>query len=1053
VTAAAPEAEMPTGCDALGAFVDGELAPEAAAAYRDHLAGCDACQARLPEVMAVVGMLETGGARGEGVRERGEGEGEEDEDEHEHEHGDEHERVRGDEHVRVHGDEHVRVRGDVDGERRGNVIPMRPLDRPQARRRRQIAIVVVGAFAAAAAIAVWLIVRRGDGTGRGGDAVIALYAPGQSRPSPARFAYPGAAAYRPYDPERGGDATSGPRAFEALAALERRRDWHGIAVASMIAGDLAQAARYLALAPATPEVAIDRAALALAGTDPTALAGALVVLDGNVAPAARWNQAQILARLGLPRQAAVAFDAIAAAGEPGWADEARATAAALREAAASEAAGWRADWDAGDALVAGGPVPPPGRATARPGIYRLMFYDAVRVAPTAERVRALAPLAAELDAASGGRVLADLVERIAAVPFGARRAALAARFRAVVVDRIELDAAAQRRLLDDLRAAGPDAADLLLGALYRFGAVADHAAEYDRLAAASGDPWFVALAADQRAAAAIGRGDRAAAEATLLAAIRDARDARVHYRATRLELTLGELYYERERLAEAALVVRAAYDRARAGGEFGHVAEALPILANIAFHRHQVALAGALLGEELAADPDDCTVQRHAHNGLAQLALLRYDHAGAAAELGRAPNCDEPPALGRVIIGVGLIRHGGPGEAAVRAELDAARAGGGLDPAGVVLADVIDGALVIERDAAAGATRLEAAIARADALPDHPAARRARGWAYSLLAVHAERAGDHARALALLAADKRLAVPARCAVGVAIDDERLAVIVRGADGGWAGRFDPAWAYPGAAARPDGTPAPIVAPDLARALDGCDEVEVLARPPALGVARLLPDAIAWSYRLPPPAPATPAPAPAAPLPPLRVRVSGAVTPDALALPPLPAIEPSSTGAVVDLVGPSATPSRVLAAIAAATEIELHAHGVADRTRTDAAYLALSPDPDGDYALTPARLAGVALRGRPLVTLAACGGARGEPYLYEPDSLPAAFVRAGAVAVLASPEAVPDADATRFFAAVRARAAAGAPLAAALRDERLDWLRRDPASWTRDVLLYR
>jgi hypothetical protein len=408
-----------------------------------------------------------------------------------------------------------------------------------------------------------------------------------------------------------------------------------------------------------------------------------------------------------------------------------------------------------------------------------------------------------------------------------------------------------------------------------------------------------------------------------------------------------------------------------------------------------------------------------------------------------------------VIIGVGLIRHGGPGEAAVRAELDAARAAGSLDPAGAVLADVIDGALVIERDAAAGARRLEAAIARADALPDHPAARRARGWAYSLLAVHAARAGDHGRALALLAADKQLAVPARCAVGVAIDDERLAVIVRGPDGALAGRFDPAWPYPGAAARPDGSPAPIVPPDLARALDGCDEVEVLARPPALGVPRLLPEAIAWSYRLPPPAAAAPASTPAAPTPaaPLRVRVSGAVTPDALALPPLPAIEPAPGATVVDLVGPSATPSRVLAAIPDATEIELHAHGVADRTRSDAAYLALSPDPDGDYALTPARLAGVVLRGRPLVTLAACGGARGEPYLYEPDSLPAAFVRAGAVAVIASPEAVPDVDATRFFAAVRARAAAGTPLAAALRDERLDWLRRDPASWTRDVLLYR
>jgi hypothetical protein len=145
--------------------------------------------------------------------------------------------------------------------------------------------------------------------------------------------------------------------------------------------------------------------------------------------------------------------------------------------------------------------------------------------------------------------------------------------------------------------------------------------------------------------------------------------------------------------------------------------------------------------------------------------------------------------------------------------------------------------------------------------------------------------------------------------------------------------------------------------------------------------------------------------------------------------------------------------VLAAIPDATEIELHAHGLRNRAHSDASYLVLAPDPDGNYALTAAHLAGVALRGAPIVTLAACGGARGEPYLHQSDSLPAAFVRAGARAVLAVSDDVPDEAATRFFAAVRARIGAGAAVAAALRDERILWLAKDPETWTQDVLLYR
>ena len=40
-----------SGCVDLIRFVDGELEPEHAAAFRDHLSSCDACQSRLVEAM------------------------------------------------------------------------------------------------------------------------------------------------------------------------------------------------------------------------------------------------------------------------------------------------------------------------------------------------------------------------------------------------------------------------------------------------------------------------------------------------------------------------------------------------------------------------------------------------------------------------------------------------------------------------------------------------------------------------------------------------------------------------------------------------------------------------------------------------------------------------------------------------------------------------------------------------------------------------------------------------------------------------------------------
>jgi hypothetical protein len=126
---------------------------------------------------------------------------------------------------------------------------------------------------------------------------------------------------------------------------------------------------------------------------------------------------------------------------------------------------------------------------------------------------------------------------------------------------------------------------------------------------------------------------------------------------------------------------------------------------------------------------------------------------------------------------------------------------------------------------------------------------------------------------------------------------------------------------------------------------------------------------------------------------------------------------------------------------------------DTALSDASLVVLSPEQEGGrYALTADAVRKEKLAGAPLVFLAACSAGRSaSSATFEPYSLPAAFIGAGARAVLASTVDIPDA-AGRFFDGVRQRIRAGSPPAVALRDERQKWLARDArAGWTRHILL--
>ena len=258
-----------------------------------------------------------------------------------------------------------------------------------------------------------------------------------SRTDDVRFVYPGAADYRPPAEVMrgaGGAAADGP-SFDALGALEKRGDRYGLAVAQAWRHDRLDAAaqQLRALAP-TPPIQADLVAVEILRRTSDDVEPVLAQLEqlrqnGNpaIAHAAQWNHAVLLSRLGLPLSAASEFREVARAGEPGWSDEARKR-AATEEATGQEAGRrWKAASEQVDALIATGAPLPSTTVQEFPGFVRFSLYDAVRTAPSPERVRALLPVAAELDRIAHASILSAYVQRVANADFK-RRAPLAAAY-------------------------------------------------------------------------------------------------------------------------------------------------------------------------------------------------------------------------------------------------------------------------------------------------------------------------------------------------------------------------------------------------------------------------------------------------------------------------------------------------------------------------------------------------------------------------------------------------------------------------------------------------
>ena len=874
---------------------------------------------------------------------------------------------------------------------------------------------------------------------------------GTTRKTEARISYAAADGYRRYDVARAGVVQRESIALTTLSELEHRGDLHGVAAALLLMNDAARASDYLDKAAPSADVRADRALVQRAAGQ---LDDALITLDGVLEttprhPQALWNRALVLRELGLPLSAAEAYRAVAALNEPGWSDEARANAQVLADQMAERKAAFERLVNVdGPRLATDGAAVTPEVARRFPGMTRLRFYDAVRAARSPAAVRALAPLAATLDGIYGGAVLAGHVERVAHADF-ARRAPLAERYAQLVAG--ALDGPQIEALITALRAAKQD--DMLLGAIVfatRPQVPAELLPELRRIVAAMHDPWFDLLAIEQSAGALVAAGEHTAAEALLLPALAH---CTIDYRCSNLDYLLGDSYLRSLRLADTRRVVTDGWLRAQRGGEIYLEQRLLQLRARLESVQDDIAgttlpLVRAYGGETVLRSPARCDAAAWLHEIVALTLTNRgelspaHDELVQVAEIERT--CKEHHAgLAVAEVKARVLRDPAIGSAdevrALRDQIAALRAMPSIGAKAAL--DQIEGRLLIDRDHAAASALLARAIAVSrTAGPEDVDARIARSYAYAILTLDAGRRAAWDEAWRLLGEADGFAPAARCALGVVVEDRASVVVIRDAAGAAHGVFD------GARRGPAIEATTLVPAALRDPLRGCAEVDVIARPPVQGLPGLLPVELAWSFRT------AISPPPTSPGRHHRVVISGVEPPAALGLPRLLPWRSSEVPDVA-LDGAAATPTRVLAELADASFVEIHAHGMVQASVADASFVMLSPEADGRYALTAGAIRRQALRGHPIVVLAACHAATTAKYRHEVWSLPAAFITAGARAVIASTDVISDADAGGFFDDLRVRIERGAAPAIALHDARAAWLAAHPAAdWTRSLMVF-
>lgn len=973
---------MATPCDNVEAFVDGELPPSQAQAFRLHLADCVRCQTEVETLLQLQFLEQRHTQRGE-------------------------------------------VRS----------IAPKPLSRP-SRLRQPPWLLAAACFATL--LLGFGVLRLVPFTGGGSLAGEVPY-----RMLEARLGAPGSEDYKPLAPGMAGATEPGQQTAQGVTAPTPMEGKDPV-VGYLQQDDHEGAKKALLLlqqAPPTPDVENHRAVALLRLGKPVE---ALQHADAALAQApqhvkALWNRGLALRDLRLKLAAARVFTQVASLNERGWSDEATQKAESLRSDVFSHRDRWKAVFQAGSALLEDVATPLPEDFSETP-IARLFFYDAVRAAPSPEAVLTLLPLARKLDEPTGAHVLEAHVQRVAAADF-AQRGPLARGYAALASGRLPVPE--KERLMEELLSSQED--DLILGAFLHTQTVASHLELFTAKATAMKDPWFQLLAAQERAALDKRAGRLERAIRTLRGVLPLCEGHGLEYRCLYIQRDLSTLLIKLQAFQDARQCAERAWVEARAKNEWQLEQDLLWNLSQIAKLVKDTSLSHAYFEEYLERYERKPDAVRRVHENLAAIAFqaLQVDEARQEIDAALATGLPLSPSGALTLAEISRIKAA-PGD---EAHLVKALENPSLkrSPGEQAVDTHTRGRFFIERDPARGRELLWRSIQQAAApgLEEDLAASRARAYSFTSLILDAGRRGAFDESLELFSKEHGQQPPGRCFLAATADSERTLLIVRGADAKLLGRHDETRREP-LPERLDG----LVPRELLTALQPCERVEVLARPPLHGRAGLLPLTMAWSYLTRNTAPRPPRTGPA-----IHLIVSDVELPpgaDVRALPSwVPSVGPEERH--ITRSGADATPSRVRAAMKDATEIDIMAHGFIHE-RSDASYLLLSPE-RGERELLVPKVRDTPLRGAPFVVLAACHAAHTAYALHEPLSLPAAFIQAGARGVLAATEQIPGQEANVFFNQVRERMRTGTPPALALRDVRAQWLQKDPTqTWLASILLF-
>jgi hypothetical protein len=460
---------------------------------------------------------------------------------------------------------------------------------------------------------------------------------GPTRSIEPRLTDPRADVFRPFDQTRGSSGVE--VSYDGLGELQRKNDIKGLVSRLLLQRQVADAERLLAGSELDQERAV---AALLAGRPEEGLGHSERALARTAAGQAgwvqaRWNRALALREMGLGRAAAAAFRAVEAVGEPGWSGEAGLWARKLEAQVAERKQRFEDARAAAERMVRDHTPPATAIIDGWPDLVRDSFYEALRTAPSANAVSALAPVAQALDAHYGGHTLGDFLAAIERLDFAPRRP-LASHYTRFLADEAKVPPTFARTL----RGAGAPGRDLLLGMVLAAPKLASGPGELVALAALGHDPWLEVEALGAAARLETDMAVSGARETLLRRGI--ALATQHHFPLLRLDLewALSVLLLRQQRPVDADPIVRQMLTTAQALRLFSQETRALAQLAHLSMYEKNRVAARAY-AEEVALTAGTCsTSHRSVEERLAEQAMNEGDVADARRALGLLAGC--PPA-------------------------------------------------------------------------------------------------------------------------------------------------------------------------------------------------------------------------------------------------------------------------------------------------------------------------------------------------------------------------------------------------------------------------